>query len=159
MATRDEEIRRSVKDALRRDPDLDPTDVTVTVTDSVVVLAGFVGSLPEQERAERDALQVDGVAAVADEIEIRVPAADVKPDPVLARQAVESLRFELPEVWDRIIVSVRAAWADLEGQVDDSRQRERAEAAMRRVRGLRGFTNLIRVRASVPVARSPAANR
>jgi len=126
---------------------------------TVVILAGFVGSLPEQERAERDALQVDGVAAVADEIEIRVPAADVKPDPVLARQAVESLRFELPEVWDRIIVSVRAAWADLEGQVDDSRQRERAEAAMRRVRGLRGFTNLIRVRASVPVARSPAANR
>jgi len=59
----DSEIERDVKDELEFDPDLDPTDIAVSVRKGVVTLTGFVHSFTEKYEAEAAAKRVAGVAA------------------------------------------------------------------------------------------------
>ena len=48
----DSEIERDVKDELSWDPDLDATDIAVSVKKGVVTLTGFVKSLRDKYEAE-----------------------------------------------------------------------------------------------------------
>src|SRR5258705_4010652 len=139
----DSDIRRDVEDQLRWDPDIDATDIAVTVNNGVVTLAGFVRCYMQKYQAEADAKRVAGVVAVANGIEIRLPGVDERPDPEIARDAVERIKSELPFACDKIRVVVKSGWVTLEGEVEWNFQRERAEAAVRRVRGVKGVTNSI----------------
>jgi osmotically-inducible protein OsmY len=142
----DSDIRRDVEDELRWDPELDATEIAVTVKNGIVILAGFVRSLPEKERAEVDAKRVAGVLAVANDLEIRLPGVDEKPDPDIARDAIIQIKRELPYSWDKIRVVVKSGWITLEGEVEWNYQRERAEASVRWIRGVKGITNSIEVK-------------
>ncbi len=44
----DSDVKRDVEDELRWDPDLDATDIAVTVKDGVVTLAGFTRSYSDK---------------------------------------------------------------------------------------------------------------
>jgi osmotically-inducible protein OsmY len=145
----DSDIRRDVEDELRSDPDIDATDIAVTVNNGIVTLAGFVRSSMQKYQAEADAKRVAGVTAVANDIEVRLPGVDERPDPDVARDAIERIKSELPFAWDRIRVIVKSGWVTLEGEVEWYYQRERAESAVRRVRGVKGFTNTIAVKPRV----------
>lgn len=92
----DADIRRDVEDELRWDPDIDATDIAVTVRSGVVTLAGFVRSYMQKYQAEVDAKRVAGVVAVANDIEVRLPGVDERPDPDIARDAVERIKSEPP---------------------------------------------------------------
>jgi osmotically-inducible protein OsmY len=142
----DSDIRRDVEDELRWDPDIDATDIAVTVKNGVVTLAGFVRSYMQKYQAEADAKRVAGVVAVANDIEIRVPDVDERPDPEIARDAVARIKGELPYAWEKMRVIVKQGWLTLEGEVEWNYQRERAEEAVRRVRGMKGITNSIEVK-------------
>jgi osmotically-inducible protein OsmY len=142
----DSDIRRDVEDELRWDPDIDATDIAVTVKNGVVTLAGFVRSYMQKYQAEADAKRVAGVVAVANDIEIRVPDVDERPDPEIARDAVARIKGELPYAWEKIRVIAKQGWLTLEGEVEWNYQRERAEEAVRRVRGMKGITNSIEVK-------------
>jgi osmotically-inducible protein OsmY len=142
----DSDIRRDVEDELRWDPDIDATDIAVTVKNGVVTLAGFVRSYMQKYQAEADAKRVAGVVAVANDIEIRLPDVDERPDPEIARDAVARIKGELPYAWEKIRVIVKQGWLTLEGEVEWNYQRERAEEAARRVRGMKGITNSIEVK-------------
>jgi hypothetical protein len=72
----DADIRRDVEDELRWDPDLDATDIAVSVNNGVVTLAGFVRSYTEKFEAEVDAKRVAGVLAVVNDLEVRLPNID-----------------------------------------------------------------------------------
>ena len=145
----DSDIRRDVEGELRWDPDIDATDIAVTVNNGVVTLAGFVRSFMQKYQAEADAKRVAGVVAVANDIEIRLPGVDERPDPEIARDAIQRIKSELPFAWDEIRVVVKSGWVTLEGEVEWNYQRGRAEAAVRRVRGLKGVTNSIEVKPHV----------
>lgn len=145
----DEEIKRDVEQELRWDPDIDATDIAVTVHNGVVTLTGFVRSYSQKYQAETDAKRVAGVVAVANDLEVRLPSADQRPDPEIARDAVASLRNELPYSWEQIKVIVKNGWVTLEGNVEWNYQRERAEAAIRRVKGVKGISNLIKLKPKV----------
>jgi osmotically-inducible protein OsmY len=86
------------------------------------------------------------VRAVVNDIEVRLPAIDVKPDPEIAREAVQAIKHHLPYSADRIIVTVRNGWVTLEGEAEWNFQKERAEEAVRRVKGVKGVSNLIAVK-------------
>jgi osmotically-inducible protein OsmY len=141
----DSDIRRDVEDELRWDPDIDATDIAVTVKNGVVTLAGFVRSYMQKYQAEADANRVAGVTAVANDIEVRLPGVDERPDPDIARDAIERIKSELPYAWDKIRVVVRSGWVTLEGEVEWNYQRKRAKKAVRRVRGVKGITSSIHV--------------
>ena len=145
----DSDIKRDVEDELRWDPDIDPTDIAVNVNNGIVTLTGFVRSYMQKYQAEADAKRVAGVLAVVNDLEVRLPDVDERPDPDIARDAVERIKSELPYAWDKIRVLVRNGWITLEGEAEWNYQREHAEEAVRRVRGVRGITNNIEVKPRV----------
>ena len=145
----DSDIRRDVEDELRWDPDIDATDVAVSVNSGVVTLAGFVRSYMQKFHAEVDAKRVAGVVALANDLEVRLPNVDERPDPDIARDAVERIKSELPFAWEKIRVVVKSGWLTLEGEVEWNYQRERAKEAVQRVRGVRGVTSYIEIKPRV----------
>ena len=145
----DSDIKRDVEDELRWDPDIDPTDISVSVHNGVVSLTGFVRSYAQKTEAERDAKRVAGVAGVANDIEVRLPALDARPDPDIARDAVSALKAELPYSSENIKVIAKNGWLTLEGTVEWNYARERAENAVKRIRGVKHVTNAITVKPTV----------
>jgi osmotically-inducible protein OsmY len=145
----DEEIKRDVEEELRWDPDIDATDIAVAVKNGVVTLTGFVRSYNDKWEAERAAKRVAGVLGVANDLEVRLPAIDERPDPEIARDAVMAIKNQLPFSYDRIKVVVKNGWVTLEGEAEWNYQREAAEAAVRRVRGIKGITNKIELKPRV----------
>jgi osmotically-inducible protein OsmY len=139
----DIDIKRDVEDELRWNPDLDATDIAVTVRDGVVTLAGYTRSYNDKLEAEAAAKRVAGVVGVANDIEVRLPSFDERPDPEIAREAVAAIRSRVPDVADRIRTTVSGGWVKLEGEVEWEFQRKGAERAVRRIKGVKGITNLV----------------
>ena len=142
----DQEIERDVKEELQWDPDLDSTDIAVSVKKGVVTLAGFVKSYSDKYEAEAAAKRVSGVSAVANDLEVRLPSIDQRPDPEIARDAVDAVKIQLPISSENIQVVVKSGWVTLEGAVEWQYQRQTAEKAVRRVKGVKGVTNSIVVK-------------
>jgi osmotically-inducible protein OsmY len=142
----DEELKRDVEAELRWDHDIDPSDIGVAVKDGVVTLTGFVRSYMQKYDAERDAKRVAGVRAVANDLEVRLPVIHQKPDPDIAREVAQEIESELPYSYKLIKAVVSNGWVTLEGDVEWNYQKERAEAAARRVKGVKGITNFIMIK-------------
>src|ERR1700754_864424 len=138
------------KPLMRAGSDLDATDIAVAVKSGVVNLSGFVRSYSQRWEAERTVKRVNGVTGVANDIEVRLPVFNQRPDPEIARDAVSAVQSELPYSSEHVRVIARDGWLTLEGQVEWNYARERAERAVRRVRGVKGVTNLIQVSPRVP---------
>jgi osmotically-inducible protein OsmY len=139
----DNDIERDVKDELQWRPDLDATDIAVSVKNGVVTLTGFVHSYVDKYEAEVAAKHVAGVVGVANDIEVRLRNVDAKPDPEIAREAVAAIKSQLPYSWENIKVIVKDGWVRLEGEAEWQFQRDTAEQAVRRQRGVKGVSNLI----------------
>ena len=145
----DSEIERDVREELKWEPHLDAADIAVAVKNGVVTLAGFTKSYTDRLEAELAAKRVAGVHAVANDIEVRLPAIDQRPDPDIARDAVVALKSELPISHDRIKIIVKDGWITLEGAVEWQYQKTTAETAVRRVKGVKGVTSVIAVKPKV----------
>jgi osmotically-inducible protein OsmY len=145
----DSDIQRDVESELQWDPDVDAKNISVKVADGVVTLTGFVPSYSDKYDAERTAKRVRGVKAVANDLEVKLATGNERPDPDIARDAVESLKRDLPYSSEHITATVRNGWITLEGDVDWDFQRRSAEAAVRNVKGVKGVINLIRVKPTV----------
>jgi osmotically-inducible protein OsmY len=89
---------------------------------------------------------VAGVLAVANDIEVRMPSIDERPDPEIARDAVAAIKSQLPISSENIKIVVRDGWVTLEGPVEWQYQRNTAETAVRRIKGVRGVSNLIQLK-------------
>jgi osmotically-inducible protein OsmY len=145
----DADIKRDVEDELRWDPDVDPTDIAVAVKSGVVTLGGFVHSYSQRFEAEAAAKRVTGVVGVANDIEVRLPALDERPDPEIARDAVAAIKNQLPISGQGIKVIVKNGWITLEGNVEWNYQREMAENAVRWLKGVKGVSNQILLKPGV----------
>ena len=145
----DSEIKRDVEDELRWDPDIVADDIAVAVKSGVVTLTGFVRSYGQKLQAEADAKRVSGVVGLANDIEVRLPAIDQRPDPDIARDAVAALKAQLPYSWEAIKVIVHSGWVTLEGQAEWNYQRDRAEQSVRHIKGVKGVTNSIQLKPTV----------
>ena len=141
----DIDIKRDVEDELAFDPDINKTDIAVAVKKGVVTLSGFVRSYAQKWEAERAVKRVSGIAGVANDIEVRLPVLNKRPDPEIARDAVSAIQAALPYSSEHIRVVVRDGWITLEGEAEWNYQRERADEAVRRLRGVMGVTNSIKL--------------
>jgi osmotically-inducible protein OsmY len=142
----DPEIEEDVRAELEWQPGLDATDIAVSVRNGIVTLAGFVHHYNDKVTAEVAAKRVAGVVAVANDIEVREPTVDERPDPEIARDAVAAIKARLPTSWEGIKVIVKNGYLSLEGEVEWQYQRETAEAAVRWLQGVRGVTNFIGIK-------------
>ncbi|MGZ3276102.1 MAG: BON domain-containing protein [Caulobacteraceae bacterium] len=148
----DQDIKQDVELELSYDPDIDATDIGVAVKDGVVTLAGFVHSYSHRGTAERDAKKVRGVRAVANDLEVRLPAVDERPDPDIARDVAREIKHTLPFAAHHIKATVRNGWVTLEGEVEWRFQSENAEWAARGAKGIKGVSNLITIKPKVKPA-------
>jgi osmotically-inducible protein OsmY len=143
-------VKSDVESELAWDPETDATNLAVSEHDGVVTLLGYVHTYLQKWHAERAAKRVAGVVAVANEIEVRVPTVDRRPDPEIAQEAVSALMRELPYSAQTIQVLVSDGWITLEGHVDYANRRDIAEDAVRHVRGVSGVTNSLAVNPGAP---------
>jgi osmotically-inducible protein OsmY len=142
----DNEIKQDVEDELRWDPDIDETNIAVAVKDGVVTLSGFARSYGQRRAAQAAAKRVTGVLGVANDLEVRLPIIHQRPDPDIARDAVEAIKLWLPFSYEKVQVVVRDGWITLDGEVEWNFQRESAEKAVSRLSGVKGISNSIRVK-------------
>ena len=80
---------------------------------------------------------------------MRLPVVSRRPDPEIARDAVATIQMELPYSYEHIKVVVKEGWVTLEGEVEWHYQRERAEDAVQRLTGVKGISNLIRIKPKI----------
>src|SRR4030088_1177649 len=102
----DGEIEKDVKAELEWDPELDATDIALSVKKGVVTLAGYVKSYTDKYEAEAAAKRVAGVSAVANDLEVRMPSVDERPDPDIARDAVAAIKSQLPILSEQLKIVV-----------------------------------------------------
>jgi osmotically-inducible protein OsmY len=133
----DSDIKQDVENEIRWTPNIDATDIAVAVKNGVVTLTGFVRSYGDKYEAEKAVKRVDGVVGLANDLEVRLPGVDERPDPDIARDAVAAIKGQLPFSWERIKTTVKNGWVTLEGEVEWNYQRQTAEKAIRRLKGSR----------------------
>ena len=93
--------------------------------------------------------RVAGVVGLANDLEVRLPGADERPDPHIARDVVAELKNWLPDSWQHVKPVVGKGRVTLEGEVEWNYQREYAERALRWIKGVKGVSNLIRLKPQV----------
>lgn len=139
----DKDIKKDLESELKWDPDINATDVGVTVKKGVVSLTGYVPFYMQKYEAEKAAKRVKGVLGIANDIEVHLPSSHQKTDPELARSAIEAISTELPSSYERFKVIANEGWLTLEGDVEWQYQRNRAEVATRKLHGVRGVINRV----------------
>jgi osmotically-inducible protein OsmY len=142
----DEQIQRDVLDELRWHPRVEATDVGVSVKDGVVILTGWLDSFVKRAAAEEAALRVRGVNAVANDIIVRLSSTAERTDADIAAAATLALEWDAVVPIDQIDLTVSQGWITLRGEVEWHHQREDADRVVRRLSGVRGVTNEIRMR-------------
>jgi osmotically-inducible protein OsmY len=142
----DADIQRDVLEELKWDARVQPNEIGVAVKDGIVTLTGWVDSYTKRWAAEEAALRVRGVKGVANDIEVRLPSSSERTDADIAAAAVRALEWDAFLPADKVKVSVSKGWVTLEGEVDWQFERDDAERVVRRLTGVRGVTNLIKVR-------------
>lgn len=141
----DQTLRATVMAELEWEPSVDAAHIGVTAKDGVVTLSGFVDSYPGKAAAERAARRVRGVRAIAEEIEVRLPNDQKHADDEIAERALHILAWDVEVPHERIKVKVEHGMVTLEGDVAYQFQRAAAEADVRRLGGVTGVVNLMRV--------------
>jgi osmotically-inducible protein OsmY len=142
----DEAIQRDVIEELKFDASVQPNEIGVIVKDGVVTLTGWVDSYLKRWTAEKVAHRVDGVRAVANDIEVKLPTSSERTDADIAAAVTRALEWDAFVPADAVKVTVSKGWVTLSGEVEWGFQRADAERVARRITGVRGISNLITVR-------------
>jgi osmotically-inducible protein OsmY len=142
----DEEIQRDVLAELKWDSRVGPNEIGVIVKDGVVTLTGWVDSFTKKWAAREAAERVEGVKAIADEIEVRLPSSAERTDADIAAAARRALEWDAVVPVENIEVVVSKGFVTLKGEVDWPYQKKDAERVVRRLTGVRGVINMLTVR-------------
>jgi osmotically-inducible protein OsmY len=137
-------IREDVMFELQWDPKLAECDIALAVNDGVVTLRGKVPSLWAKEEAEKAAKRVYGVRAVVNEIELKLGSK--RTDTEIARDIVDAINSHILIPADDIQVTVSDGWVTLEGEVRWQFQRKLAEKSARKIEGVTGIDNEIKLK-------------
>jgi len=140
----DTQLKSDVEQELRWDPSINDDRIGVSVKSGVVELDGHVDSFYEKWAAERDAMRVSNVKAVASEIQVDLPSSETRTDEDIARTAKTYLEWNdlVPET---VKVQVTDGRITLKGTAEWHYEKEEAERTVRPIRGVKGVVNEITV--------------
>lgn len=141
----DRTLKQELLEELDFEPSLHATDLGVIVDGGVVTLAGHVPSLAAKTTVIRIVGTVRGVRAIADLIEVRPVGAHMTADDEIAKRVVNTLRWNTSVPQDRIHVTVTHGWVTLRGDVEWHYQARAAEQAVRRLLGVIGVNNQLKI--------------
>jgi osmotically-inducible protein OsmY len=138
-------LRQDVLDELEFEPSVNAAGIGVAVDDGVVTLTGHVSTYAEKLAAERAAKRVSGVRAVAQEITVRFAHEKRLSDDEIAKRVLNILRWDV-SVPDNVKVTVENGLVTLSGEVDWHYQKVAAEAAIQKLAGIAGVSNIIKLK-------------
>jgi osmotically-inducible protein OsmY len=142
----DRQLQQRVMDELAFDPSVKAGHVGVSARDGIVTLTGHVESYAEKYAAERAVRRIGGVKAVAQELEVRLSADKKTADDEIATRAVKLLEWDVAIPRGVVNVKVEHGIITLTGEVDWGYQRVEAEYDVRKLGGVLGVVNNIKVR-------------
>jgi len=144
----DLELKKDVEEEIAWAPSVSATEIGVIVKDGIVTLTGSVDSFYAKWEAERAALRVSGVKAVANEIDVKLSTDNRRSDEDIARTAAHVLEWDVTLPPDLKAV-VEDGWITLSGKVQWQYQKNAAEDSVRRLAGVKGVINDITVKPHV----------
>jgi osmotically-inducible protein OsmY len=136
----DAQLQADVEQELRWEPSVHAEQIGVSVKSGVVELDGNVDSYYEKWAAERAAMRVSSVKAVASEIKVELPFSATRSDEDIARTAMNHLEWNY-SVPGTVKVQVTDGWVTLQGTTEWQYQKEEAERAVRPLKGVKGIFN------------------
>lgn len=142
----DAQLRNDVMDELDWEPAIKSTNVGVAVKDSIVTLSGHLDTYAEKYAIERVVQRVEGVKAVALELDVKLSPDHRRSDSEIASAIENALSWHVLIPSDRIRVTVEKGWVTLTGDLDWAYQRSDAEQAVRPLTGVVGVTNRINLK-------------
>src|SRR4030081_1989087 len=90
----DTTIQADVLAQLRYEPRINPNESVVAVKDGVVTLTGWVDSYTKKWAAEEAAHRVNGVKAVANDVEVRIPSVSERTDADIALAVTRAIEWD-----------------------------------------------------------------
>jgi osmotically-inducible protein OsmY len=135
-------LKSDVEDELAWDGELDASEIDVKAQDGRVTLSGAVPTYYEAKLAEQDAKTVSGVKAVDNDLLVG-SAGEAVADAELSSRAATALAADRLVPDDSISVEVHDGQVTLQGEVRHHYQRQVAELAVARVKGVRGISNKV----------------
>lgn len=142
----DQELNRDVIAQLELDASIRDEDIAVRVKDGVATLAGTVDDYAQRWAAERALEHVHGVRAIVNDLVVKVPDHHARSDAEIAHAALNALRWDVQVPDPQITVKVADGWIMLEGELEWNYQRDAAGRAVRYLTGVKGVSNMLRLR-------------
>jgi len=148
----DAQLKTDVTNELEWDPSINAANVGVSAKGGVVTLTGHLDTFAEKYAIERAVKRVEGVRAVAIELDVKLAPRHKRSDSEIAAAAESAFKWSVFVPADRLRVTVDAGWVTLTGEVDWEYQRSNAEKAVRALTGVLGVTNSITIKPAVAPA-------
>ena len=144
----DAQLKKDVIEELQWEPTVTSSDINVATNQGVVTLSGTVPHYAEKRAAERATQRVEGVKAIAEEMEVHLLGDYERKDSDIAQAVVSSLRWH---VWvpDHVQATVEKGWVTLAGSVQWGYERDSAVDAVTYLAGVKGVSNNITLKPSV----------
>ena len=153
----DAQLKKDVTAELEWDPSIDASHVGVAADNGVVTLTGHLNTFAEKFAIERAVQRVQGVKAIAVELDVKLDPGHKRSDSEIATAVQSALLWHALIPAERIQIKVDKGWVTLKGELDWEYQRGSAEKAVRNLTGVVGVSNAITLKPSVTPAN--VANR
>ena len=136
----DAQLKNDVIEELKWEPTISSTNINVATDNGVVTLSGTVPHYAEKSAAERATQRVEGVKAIAEELEVHTDG--IRKDSEIAQAVVNTLRWH---VWvpSHVQATVENGWVTLAGCVNWEYQRISAKDSVSHLSGVKGVSNNI----------------
>lgn len=148
----DLQLKKDVTDELEWEPSIHASQVGVAVKEGVVTLSGHLDTYAEKYAIEQAVARVEGVRAIAMEVDVKLEPGHKRSDSEIAMAAESALKWHSLVPEEKIRVKVEKGWITLTGEVDWDYQRQNASKAVRSLTGVVGVTSSITLKASVTPA-------
>jgi osmotically-inducible protein OsmY len=145
----DSQLQKDVMAELKWEPSVHAEQIGVEANDGVVTLTGHVSSFQEKFHAELAAQRVEGVKALAVEMDVKLTALGERDDADIARSVEMALEWIGTPASKTVKVLVEKGWVTLSGEVNWQYQRQATESGIRYLMGVTGVSNQIVVKPSV----------
>ncbi len=139
----DGQLKDDIVAELTYEPSAKVTNLSVLVHDGVVTLNGHADSYMEKWEAVRSVKRIEGVKAIADEIELKVPGSVKHTDEDIAIAAAHHLEWSSGVPTGQVTATVRRGWITLDGEVEWQYMKNAAESVVHHLIGVKGVSNMI----------------
>jgi osmotically-inducible protein OsmY len=148
----DKVLRKDILEEFEFDPSFDAEHIGVAVENNVVTLSGYVDNYAQKLAAIAATRRVKGVHAIAEEIQVRSAFQPKTADDQIAKRAIDILKWNSTIAKFSIDVLVQQGWITLSGLVDWQFERNVAEDCVRKLSGVVGVSNDIKLKPGVNTA-------